>query len=206
MRREGQGQQEPDVKVTVQGQWVAAPIAIMEDTRLPTPARLVMVYLLGLAGRPNWTIRVGHVQRALGMSQGTWQRARKSLQACGYYLLERGRDKDGTMNWQHTVFYPARGPAIGSLSTDGQSAGGKRAAVHSLSNNKTMKQKQKRAAADGKGAGKRGGLWNGVEIWTASDEASVSELLCCCRPKTDHLCRLKIDQGWKPGAAAPGVV
>ena len=29
---------------------------------------------------------------------------------------------------------------------------------------------------------------------------------CCCRPKTDHLCRLKIDQGWKPGAAAPGVV
>ncbi len=182
MKREGQGQQEPELKVTVQGQWVAAPVEIMEDTRLPAPARLVMVYLLGLAGRPNWTIRVGQVQRALGMSQGTWQRARKSLQSCGYYLLERTRDADGTMNWQHSVFYPTRGAALGSFSTDGQSTGGKRAVVRSLHNTKTMKQKQKQkqnrsAAADGKGAGKRGGLWNGVEIWTASDEASVSELL-----------------------------
>ena len=178
MRRGKDKEQEPELKVTVQGQWVAAPIEILEDTCLPAPARLVMVYLLGLSGRPNWTIRVGHVQRALGMSQGAWQRARKSLQARGYYLLERRRDEDGTMNWSHAVFYPARGPTIGSFSTDGESAGGKRAVVHSLRNTKTMKQKQTRAAAaDEKGAGKRGGLRNGVEIWTESDEASVSELL-----------------------------
>jgi hypothetical protein len=28
---------------------------------------------------------------------------------------------------------------------------------------------------------------------------------CWRSPKTDHLCALKIDQGWKPGATAPGV-
>jgi hypothetical protein len=30
--------------------------------------------------------------------------------------------------------------------------------------------------------------------------------LCWRSLKTDHLCSLKIDQGWKPRAAAPGVV
>ena len=40
-------------------------------------------------------------------------------------------------------------------------------------------------------------------IWGIADDVLRD---CCCRPKTDHLCRLKIDQGWKPGAAAPGVV
>ena len=26
----------------------------------------------------------------------------------------------------------------------------------------------------------------------------VEERNCCCSPKTDHLCSLKIDQGWTP--------
>ncbi|TAM21240.1 MAG: hypothetical protein EPN68_12555, partial [Rhodanobacter sp.] len=45
-----------------------------------------------------------------------------------------------------------------------------------------------------------------VEVMPKWRFHSIDVSVCCCRLKVDHLCRLKIDQGWKPRATALGAV
>src|SRR6185312_5075064 len=56
-----------------------------EASPLTPTARLVRMYLHDLSRRPGWKIYVAQVQRALGLSPGVWVRARRELEAAGYY-------------------------------------------------------------------------------------------------------------------------
>lgn len=62
-------------------------------------ARLLLIYLRDLGHRPNWRIRVAHVQRALGISSDQWKVLRKQLEAAGYLREERRRLPDGKIEW-----------------------------------------------------------------------------------------------------------
>ncbi|TAN05067.1 MAG: hypothetical protein EPN38_12585 [Rhodanobacteraceae bacterium] len=75
----------------------------MEERALSPTARLVLMYLLALTGRPGWIIYVGQVRAALGLGRYAWMEARKQLECLGYYWSERQQDADGTWTWVHVV-------------------------------------------------------------------------------------------------------
>lgn len=83
--------------------WVAVPVDIMEDRTLSTTARLVLIYLIGLASRPGWVTYVRQVRAALGLGEYAWTEARKRLEVAGYYWSERHQEDDGTWAWIHVV-------------------------------------------------------------------------------------------------------
>lgn len=72
---------------------------------LSPTARLVRMYLHDLSRRPGWTIYVAQVQRALGLSPGVWVRARRELEAAGYYRAQRIQAPgSGKWEWRHVVY------------------------------------------------------------------------------------------------------
>ncbi|MGN6120561.1 MAG: hypothetical protein ACTHOA_12710 [Rhodanobacter sp.] len=77
-----------------------------DETRPLSPtARLVRMYLHDLSRRPGWTIYVAQVQRALGLSPGAWVRARRELEAAGYYRAQRTQAPgSGKWEWWHFVY------------------------------------------------------------------------------------------------------
>lgn len=178
----------PEIRVRCARPWAASPVHVLEDARLSPAARLVLVYLLGLAARPGWTIRVAQAQRALGLPQGRWQRARRELESVGYYSARRERDAAGRLRWVHEV---TDEPTIGAFSTDGGSTGGKPTDIHTSKNLKARGQKHARARGpvaparaaanpnleQGRAQRRCGGLEGGVETWTAADRQAVAELL-----------------------------
>jgi len=84
--------------------WARASVAVMEDKRLSLEARMVLIYLRGLAARPGWEIRIhGHVLPTLGVSENRWPRLRRELEALGYYRLTKVRGPDGRFRQVHTI-------------------------------------------------------------------------------------------------------
>lgn len=83
--------------------WVSVPIDLIEDRRLTPTARLVLVYMIGLVSRPDWTLYVTQVQGAIGIGEDAWRHARKVLERYGYYRAERQQQADGKWCWTHVV-------------------------------------------------------------------------------------------------------
>ena len=187
---EGGGQQ---IHVVVRRPWGAAPLDILEEGGISPTARLVLVYLLVLSARPRWEIRVGHVQGALGLTQGAWQRARKELEHAGYYKIARLRGSDGRLHWEHEV-RDEPDKSIGHKSTDGGAIDGKQTDIYIHRDLRARKQQHARARVRGPAvparaaAGqshesqaqptrRRGELIAGVEVWTDADREAATKLL-----------------------------
>jgi hypothetical protein len=145
-----------------------------------------MFYLLGLSSRPGWTIRVVQVQHALGLGQGAWQRARRELQAVGYYLARRERDAAGQLMWIHEV--TDEPGSIGAPSADGGSTGGWCTDIRNTKIHMKKKQKHARAREDAaaiddqqqrqeQGSHKKGTVMCGVQCWTHDDRQEVERLV-----------------------------
>lgn len=188
----GAGVTDQQIHVKARRPWAAVPVDILEEAALSPLARLLLVYLLGLAARPGWDIRVRHVQHALGLSQGAWQRARRELERAGYYSVARARGEGGRLHWRHEVRDEAT--TIGCKSTDGGATGGFVADIRSSKNLKAKEKKHARARGpvqparsaaanlnleQGPAPAQRrgGGLEEGVEIWTEADRRAMAELL-----------------------------
>lgn len=87
--------------------YIMAPVTMLEfdpNHPLDASARLLRVYLHGLASRPGWQIYVGQVCRALQLSPERWRAARKQLEAQGYYRATRCRGATGKWEWSHHVY------------------------------------------------------------------------------------------------------
>lgn len=93
---------DPTIRAHRNRRAVHAPVAIWEDTNLSVAARMILPYLLSLADRPGWSVRVSHVCAALRISRFTWTAARKSMEACGYYRAIRRRMAPGTQMTDHS--------------------------------------------------------------------------------------------------------
>ena len=90
------------VKIKKSHAFSVIPDAILEDTRMRMETRLVLGWLIG---RPDgWEVRVGHVQRKLGLSERRWVTVRKELEALGYLRQIRRQQADGKFVWEHIVF------------------------------------------------------------------------------------------------------
>jgi len=114
--------------------FIMAPREMVEfdaERPLGTTARLVRLYLHDLSRRPNWTIYVSQIQRALGISEVTWRSARKELEKQGFYRAQRRRTADGKWEWLHFAFrdpVAPDDPTIPHLAMDGQIKDGE--AIH----------------------------------------------------------------------------
>lgn len=93
---------DPTIRAHRNRRAVHAPVAIWEDTNLSVAARMILPYLLSLADRPGWSVRVSHVCAALRISRFTWTAARKSMESCGYYRALRRRMGSGTQMTDHS--------------------------------------------------------------------------------------------------------
>lgn len=98
----------------------AIPDDILEDTRMRPETRLVLGWLIG---RPDgWEVRVGYVQRVLGLTKPRWAKARKEMEACGYLEQLRRKSTNGKFVWEHFI---TDSPTMVRKSTDGKSIDGK---------------------------------------------------------------------------------
>jgi len=112
------------VKIRKRRSFSAIPDDILQDTRMRTETRLVLGWLIG---RPDgWEVRVGHVQRTLGLTRPRWVKVRKELEIFGFLLQIRKRDGNGHFVWEHIVTDAPSVPrsTIVSKSNDGQSIDG----------------------------------------------------------------------------------
>jgi len=113
------------VKIRKRRSFSAIPDDILEDTRMRTETRMVLGWLIG---RPDgWEVRVGHVQRTLGLTRPRWVKVRKELEVYGFLLQIRKRDGNGHFVWEHIVTDTPNVPrtAIVSKSNDGKTIDGK---------------------------------------------------------------------------------
>jgi len=112
------------VKIRKRRSFSAIPDDILQDTRMRTETRLVLGWLIG---RPDgWEVRVGHVQRTLGLTRPRWVKVRKELEAYGFLLQIRKRNGNGHFVWEHIVTDTPNVPrtTIASKSNDGKSIDG----------------------------------------------------------------------------------
>ncbi|MBB6243713.1 hypothetical protein HDE79_003188 [Rhodanobacter sp. MP1X3] len=85
-------------------------IAEYEPSRPLSPlARLIRVHLHDLSSRRKkdgspWEIIVEQIQRSLRLNEAQWVRARRELEAHGYYRAERQRRPNGKWQWIHHAF------------------------------------------------------------------------------------------------------
>jgi hypothetical protein len=136
-----------EIRARIRRPWASVPVDVLENRQLSLAARAILAYLLDLGRRPEWVIRIRHVQTALGISQGVWQRHRAELQRAGYYSIARVRDEAGRIHWEHTL--TDEPGTIGSFSTDGESIDGKSADIHSLSQHNPKGHAAQPASAPG---------------------------------------------------------
>lgn len=93
------------IQVHIRDPWASVPVRLMEaGCGLSPEARLVLIYMLDLGRRPNWTIYAAQVQRALGLGPRRWPRIRRELEAGGYFRAERGHKANGDWEWSYHVF------------------------------------------------------------------------------------------------------
>ena len=87
--------------------------------------RLILGWLIGRP--PGWHVYVQNVQWKLGLTPKRWARARKEMQAAGYLVQKRERDKKGKYVWSHVISdQPIFGrTSIPPKSTDGYASNGK---------------------------------------------------------------------------------
>ena len=85
-------------------------IAEYDPTRpLTTLARLVRIHLHDLSTRRKsdgqaWDIRVSNILGSMRISEAQWSRARRELEAQGYYRAERQRLANGKWQWTHYAY------------------------------------------------------------------------------------------------------
>jgi len=192
------------VEVHAGDRWVAAPIRLMEaGCGLSAEARLALIYLLGLGGRPNWTIYVQQVARALGYGNRRWPRVRKELEAAGYLWSECGHSESGDWRWVYHIFDTPRFDAGNDGATPdapadptalcvpadrgdagcGPAAGGDRhsSTSHGSTGRRSIEQQHEDApraasAPAGAAAHRQQCVVHGVTCWTQEDREAVEEL------------------------------
>ncbi|TAN03171.1 MAG: hypothetical protein EPN36_14330 [Rhodanobacteraceae bacterium] len=102
--REATNREGGEVRAIIKRPWTAVPEHILEDRRLSLQARCLLAYMLGLARRPNWVIRLnGHVLPTMGVSVDRWRSIRKELETVGYYRRSETRGPDGRMSQEHLI-------------------------------------------------------------------------------------------------------
>ena len=81
--------------------WSDVDNRVFADKRLSLSARLVLAWLLGRS--ENYVVKVGWLHYFLGLTDKTWPRIRRELEAVGYYQATRFRDASGKIQWDHSV-------------------------------------------------------------------------------------------------------
>lgn len=130
--------------------YIMTPRDMIEQNKsrpLSMTARVVRIYLHDLSKRPGWRIYVTHVQRALDLSPGVWARARRELEAAGYYRAERLQDPaTGKWMWRHFIYRdpiapsPSPKESIPPKPMDGPSSSGHSGDIRTLSSSLTTKR------------------------------------------------------------------
>ncbi|MHA6203985.1 hypothetical protein ACXU4B_06155 [Dyella soli] len=91
-------------------------IAEYDPARPLTPlARLVRIHPHDLSTRrkvdgKSWDIRISHVMGSMHISEAQWVRARRELEAHGYYRAERQRHENGKWQWIHHAYEDPQQP------------------------------------------------------------------------------------------------
>lgn len=137
------GREEINLNVEVDEPWMAVKEAIVTDRSLTPRARLTLIYLIDLARRPGWEIRLyGHVLPTLGFTRNQWPAIRDSLRTAGYYTQQKVRREDGTTWWRRTVTsHPATPPQKPALAEPALENGGLYTALSYTALSYTKKQK-----------------------------------------------------------------
>lgn len=92
------------VRAIIARPWAAVPTHVLEDRRISLQARMVLSYMLDLARRPNWVIRLdNHVLPILGVSPDRWRSIRRELEAIGYYRRSETRGANGRISYEHLI-------------------------------------------------------------------------------------------------------
>ena len=186
----GRDRDEIELDVVVGDAWLAVPEAILTDRRLTPRARITLIYLIDLARRPGWTIRLyGHVLPSLGFTRNQWPAIRDSLQAAGYYSQEKIRRADGTTWWSRTV---TSRPATPPKTSAGSSSAGKRGGIRRSKSPSSKLHKEAEApraparvvpppaapgaAAAGEKKRQVPSRRHGVTCWNEADRAWTEEL------------------------------
>lgn len=196
------------VQVHVRDPWAAVPRRLMEaGCGLSPLARLVLIYVLDLGQRPGWVIYASQARRALGLTEARWKRARRELEAGGYFVKHRGHAADGDWLWTYHIFDTPQVTAdeadggqisIGAKRTDAKRTGAKqsdrrRNTLHSSTQRIKAAAEAPRAeraapppaaagaAANEKEEGQKQKrqqrLTAGVVCWTDADREVVEELI-----------------------------
>ena len=74
---------------------------ILTDQRLSERARLLLAWLLGRS--TDFELRVHHIRRTFQLSEQQWVKARKEMEATGYFQQERTQVEGGKFAWAHFV-------------------------------------------------------------------------------------------------------
>lgn len=102
--RQSVNRESGEVRAVIAKPWTAVPEHILEDRRLSLQARCMLAYMLGLARRPNWVIRLkNHVLPTMGVSPERWRSIRKELESLCYYRMVGTRGDDGRMTYAHYI-------------------------------------------------------------------------------------------------------
>lgn len=167
-----------------------------EANPLTPTGRLLRMYLHDLSRRPSWTIYIAQVQRALGLSPGAWVRARRELEAAGYYRAQRMQAPgSGKWEWRHFVYRdphelpPAATKSIPPKSMDGSTIHGFRGDKRSTTQLSTTRRSSIThghdsaacaAASDQRRAQTQPKIWqerpSGIVCWYPADHASAETI------------------------------
>lgn len=79
----------------------AVPDDILTDSRLGWTARVVLSWMLGRSS--DFKLNIWHVRKTFKLSEQQWLRARREMQAAGYFQQKRERDSQGKIKWLQVV-------------------------------------------------------------------------------------------------------
>ncbi|CAM3628240.1 hypothetical protein [Halomonas casei] len=77
------------------------PDDILADARLSWRARVLLAWMLGRS--ENFDLRIHHIRKVFRISEQQWVKARKEMQAVGYFHQERIRGEKGRLRWVNCV-------------------------------------------------------------------------------------------------------
>ncbi|WP_022964789.1 hypothetical protein [Halopseudomonas pelagia] len=77
------------------------PDDILADERLSWRARVLLAWMLGRS--PDFDLRIWYIRKVFRISQQQWVKARKEMQAVGYFQQERIQGEKGRLQWVHFV-------------------------------------------------------------------------------------------------------